>query len=131
MEYLPPESFGGVYGVESDIWACGVILYILLSGTSVALELRRLASCFVSESAFALRWMFAGWSLRCCVVVFAPISGLGTYFKHLLDLFFSFLFSHIFQVSSPLPMPMRSARAGRSCLTPTRLQTSLQGARTW
>jgi calcium-dependent protein kinase len=32
MEYLPPESFGGVYGVESDIWACGVILYILLSG---------------------------------------------------------------------------------------------------
>lgn len=31
-EYLPPEAFRGVYSDKSDIWACGIILYILLSG---------------------------------------------------------------------------------------------------
>jgi calcium-dependent protein kinase len=31
-EYLPPEAFGGIYSDKSDIWACGIILYILLTG---------------------------------------------------------------------------------------------------
>jgi serine/threonine protein kinase len=31
--FLPPEAFLGLYSFKGDIWACGVTLYWLLSGT--------------------------------------------------------------------------------------------------
>ena len=29
---MSPETFGGKYGFEADVWSVGVIAYVLLSG---------------------------------------------------------------------------------------------------
>jgi len=31
--YLSPEALNGQFCVKSDIWSCGVLLYIMLNGT--------------------------------------------------------------------------------------------------
>lgn len=33
LYYIAPEVFDGFYSIECDLWSCGVIMYVLLSGT--------------------------------------------------------------------------------------------------
>lgn len=32
IEYMAPEFWGGIYGPEGDIWSCGVVLFVMLTG---------------------------------------------------------------------------------------------------
>jgi len=31
-EYMAPEFWEGIYGPEGDVWSCGVVLYVMLTG---------------------------------------------------------------------------------------------------
>eukprot|EP00427_Karlodinium_veneficum_P036973 CAMPEP_0169277618 /NCGR_PEP_ID=MMETSP1016-20121227/53806_1 /TAXON_ID=342587 /ORGANISM="Karlodinium micrum, Strain CCMP2283" /LENGTH=86 /DNA_ID=CAMNT_0009365161 /DNA_START=15 /DNA_END=272 /DNA_ORIENTATION=+ len=32
LVYMAPEVWDGIYGPEGDVWSCGVVLYVMLTG---------------------------------------------------------------------------------------------------
>ena len=32
VSYMAPEAFDGIYSEKTDVWSCGVAIYVLLSG---------------------------------------------------------------------------------------------------